>query len=144
MTERSARVLRALTIVVCAAAVILGGRMLYELLTAESAVEVVEPRQGEMDVERAIGVAGPEPVAVRGYVFEGPGGLGLRLCNGIQKGDPPRCLGPFLDLYQVNRASFDLVEGESDDGPVFHPKGRAVTIRGVIVGTAMTVQQVLQ
>ena len=139
MSERTGRVLRALTIGVFVIAGVLFVRL---VMPAEQAKEA-EPRQGELDVADAISVAGQRPLAVRGYVFKGPGGLGLRLCDGKQPGSPPRCLGPFVDLYRIDEGSFSLESGKTDAGPVQWVKD-PLTIRGTIVGTAMTVSEVLQ
>lgn len=139
MTARNSRILRALTILVF---VIAGVLFIRLVLPPEGDVEA-KPQPGEFDVADAIAVAGQRPLAVRGYVFKGPGGLGLRLCDGKQAGSPPLCRGPFLDLYQVNEGFFGMKSGKTDDGEVkWVPE--PLTIRGTIVGTAMTVSEVLQ
>jgi hypothetical protein len=139
MTNRQGQILRAATILVFIAA----GVLFVRMVVPQDAAEEVEPRQGELDVADAISVAGQKPLAVRGYVFKGPGGLGLRLCDGKQNGSPPRCLGPFVDLYQVDEGSFGMKSAKTDDGEVKWVPD-PLTIRGTIVGTAMTVSEVLQ
>lgn len=144
MSPTTARVLRVATFVAFGLVLVAGSAFVYRILSADPPAKTAEPRSGELSVTRAIDIAGREPLAVRGYVFAGPGGLGLRLCNGVQATSPPRCLGPYLDLERVNEGSFDLAEAETDDGPMLHPKGRAVTLRGTILGTVMDVEQILQ
>ena len=128
-----------LTILVFVAA----GVLFVRLFNPPPQAKEAEPREGELDVADAISVAGTKPLAVRGYVFKGPGGLGLRLCDGRQPGSPPRCLGPFVDLYRVDEGSFGLKTGKTDAGTVQWVDD-PLTIRGTIVGTARTVSEVLQ
>ena len=139
MTNRTGRLLRAVTILVFVAA----GVLFFRLVVPRDEFVEVKPRQGELDVADAINVAGSRPLAVRGYVFKGPGGLGLRLCDGKQHGDPPRCLGPFVDLYRVDEGSFGMKSKRTDEGEIKWVPD-PLTIRGTIVGTAMTVSEVLQ
>ena len=139
MTRRTGQVVRALTIAVF----VVAGVLFVRLVMPSDRDKQAEPRQGELDVADAISVAGQRPLAVRVYVFKGPGGLGLRLCDGKQAGSPPRCLGPFLDLYRIDEGSFALRSGTTDAGEVQWVDD-PLTIRGTIIGTAMTVSEVLQ
>ncbi len=139
MTRRTANLLRIGTI----AGAVIAAWLLYRLFTPDAPTQTPEPRAGETSVAIAINVAATEPLAVRGYVFQGPGGLGLRLCQGRQRGDPPNCLGPFLDLDGVNETSFSLRPGRIDGNPMQWSE-EPVTLVGPVVGTRMTVQQVLR
>jgi hypothetical protein len=139
MSRTVANVLRVATIVVFAAVAVLA----YRTFTPSEPITVPEPRAGELPVDRAISVAVDRPLSVRGYVFDGPGGLGLRLCHGRKNTSPPGCRGPFLDLDRVNRGSFDLRSGTTDDGTV-RWTGDPLTLRGTILGTRMTVTEVLR
>jgi hypothetical protein len=139
MSNRTGQLLRALTVLVF----VVAGVLFVRLVMPGDAISEVEPRQGELDVADAIAVAGQRPEAVRGYVFKGPGGLGLRLCDGKRNGSPPLCVGPFLELYQVDEGAFGMKTGKTKDGEVRWVND-PLTIRGTIVGTAMTVSEVLQ
>ena len=139
MTDRVAQALRALTIVVFVAVAVVGWRT----CNPQEAQTIPEPRAGELPVDQAINVAVDKPLLVRGYVFDGPGGLGLRLCNGRRNTSPPLCLGPFVDLDRVNEGSFSLESGETDDGTV-QWMDDPITLRGPILGTRMTVTEILR
>lgn len=142
MSHRGAQVLRIVTVAVFAAVAVLAVRLVLRAGDAEPTT-VAEPRQGELAVDLAIARAPTQPVIVRGYVFDGPGGLGLRLCNGRQNLSPPLCLGPYLDLDGVNEGSFSLETGQAEAGRVRWVDG-PLSLRGSIVGTRMTVAQILQ
>ena len=110
-------------------------------------------RPGELTVAAAVSSAGPEPVTVRGWVFNDPGFDLLRLCHGYQaggkggkggKGKAPSCIGPFIDLYNVDRAAFSLRSGEDGDGRPVVWNDKPVAVYGTLSGTAFTVQSVLQ
>ncbi|MGI8792092.1 MAG: hypothetical protein ACR2H3_02760 [Acidimicrobiales bacterium] len=143
MTERTAKIVRALTVAAFAAVVVAGGLFVVRVLDTEPEAKPAEVGDGELNVSRAIDVAQEDRLAVRGFVFDGPGGLGLRLCNGIQKKSPPLCLGPYLDLERIDRESFGLKKARTDDGDVHYP-GQPVTLLGVVHGTVMSVEQVLR
>lgn len=108
-----------------------------------SRTERPEERAGELTVDQAIAVAGTEAVTVRGYVFLGPGSLPLRLCTGVESLDLPECLGPYVTLEGVNEASFDL--RPVGRGPERRRYQRQpIALRGVLLGTELRVEQVLQ
>jgi hypothetical protein len=108
-----------------------------------SAVTVPGPRSGELAVDQAIAAAPLRPVVVRGYVFDGPGGLGLRLCHGRQNTSPPLCLGPYLDLDGVNEGSFGFRTGRAEAG-VVKWVDEPLSLRGTVNGTRIAVAQVLR
>lgn len=108
-----------------------------------SRTERPEEASGELSVEMAIAVAGTDPVTVRGFVFLGPGSFPLRLCTGIERLELPECLGPYITLEGVNEGSFQLREvGDGDDARRYQKQ--SISLLGVITGTEMLVQQVLQ
>jgi hypothetical protein len=133
------QVLRVLTIGGFVAVAVLAVRA----LDRPEATRVAEARSGELPVAEALAASGEGRLAVRGYVHEG-GGFPLRLCSGLQGGDPPRCVGPFLELLQVDAARFGLERGTDDRGRRVLWSPRPVTLLGTIEGTRMTVAQVLQ
>lgn len=92
-------------------------------------------------VIEAIAVAGTDQIAVAGYVFDGDG-RELRLCATREPLDPPRCVGPFLSLKNVNRGNFVVERGEGPFGRVWWSPG-VVTVAGVIFGTEFTVTDIL-
>lgn len=137
MSRRTANLVRVATVVMFAVAAVLA----YRILNPGDPTSTPKASGAELQVDRAIAVAGREPLTVRGYVFDGPGGFGLRLCNGRENTSPPRCLGPFLDLDGVNEGSFALRSGETKDGEVRWTED-PLALRGTILGTRMTVSQI--
>lgn len=138
MSLRVARALRILTLLGLGAIVILAVR----LLDAPPPEQSPAPRGGEFSVQDAIRRGGRE-LAVRGYVFEGPGGLGLRLCNARRRGDPPSCIGPFVELDGADAGTFNLSEGRIE-GVAIRWSPDPLTIVGPVDGVRLYVQQVLQ
>jgi hypothetical protein len=133
-------VVGALTVVVFAAVAALGWHDMHTHVHDTHAVA----RRGEWTVGDAVSRAGPGPLAVRGWVFNDVATNGLRLCDGIRSGSPPSCLGPFVDLYNVDAGTFSLKKGhDAKAGPVqWLPD--PVAVYGTLKGTAFTVQSVLR
>ncbi|HVF32144.1 MAG TPA: hypothetical protein VM933_03805 [Acidimicrobiales bacterium] len=133
-----ARALRVLTVVVFVAVAAIA---LRTFLPREERT-IADPRGGELNVEAAIN--GPSGVViVRGHVFAGPGGLGLRLCQGRESTSPPACLGPFVDLDGVNEGNFSFESGRAPEGRVRWVED-PLALRGTIEGTRMRVTEVLR
>jgi hypothetical protein len=140
MTTARANVLRVLTAVVFVAVAILAVRA----FTPAEPTTIPKLRAGETAVDQAISIAGTRPLIVRGHVFDGPGGLGLRLCNGRKNTATPGCLGPFLDLDGVNEGSFRLESGTTPEHLRVRWSPGDVALRGTIVGTRMRVTEILK
>ena len=140
ISARTGQVLRILTITAFVASGVLAWRLLDN--AASDSTQQVESDGAAYDVRTAIAVSRAKPMTVRGYVFDGPGSLGLRLCDGRRGSGPPRCIGPFLGLEQVDAGAFVLERG-SDDGRPVGWSAEPVTMTGVLVGTVFTVQVVL-
>lgn len=140
ISARTGHVLRLLTI----AAFVASGVLAWRLLDGSGSDRVEEAGRGSeaYDVKTAIAVSRAEPITVTGFVFDGPGSLGLRMCNGRQGSNPPRCVGPYLGLEQVDPGSFVLRQG-SLDGRGYRWSPEPVTATGILVGTVFTVQVVL-
>jgi hypothetical protein len=79
-------------------------------------------------------------IAVRGYVYDD--GAFVQLCQGLQDGDPPTCRGPSLLLKNLDLARLALVEDEVD-GRTIHYTEEPVTLGGTVLGTELTVLEVL-
>ena len=141
MTRRTAQLARLLTFAGLAALVAVAA---LKFFAPGAHDQLPTLRAGELRVSRAIDVAGPEAVTVRGDVFVGPGGLGLRLCDHRRTGSPPACVGPFLDLAGVNEGSFALRSGRDKRGRTVKWQPESVTLLGSVNGTLMTVEQVLR
>ncbi|HUP87546.1 MAG TPA: hypothetical protein VM143_17975 [Acidimicrobiales bacterium] len=139
MTPRIANALRLLTIGVFVAVALVA----YRTFNPPAPSSVVAPQRGERNVADAINAADPGPIVVRGHVFLGPGGMGLRICQGRVNSSPPRCLGPFLDLDRVNEGSFALRSGKAKEGVVKWVE-EPIAMRGTTVGTRMTVLELLR
>lgn len=99
-------------------------------------------RNDELPVFNALALETGDPVVIRGFVFEGPGARELRLCNARTRDDPPGCLGPFLSLEGVDRGSFAMEEGRTDEGGVLYSPD-SVALRGTLIGSLMKVELVL-
>ena len=135
-----AHLLRAATVAVFLAVVVIA---VVRFFPQTSRTQRPDDTADALSVERAIHVAGTRPITVRGFVFLGPGGFPLRLCAGVERLALPECLGPYITLRGVNEGSFDLrTAGEGDDARQFQEQ--PVTLLGVLNGTDMQVQQVLQ
>jgi hypothetical protein len=127
------------TVAVFTAVVIVGMHTLRPSGPSDRGVRV---RRGEVTVAQAINVAGDRPLTARGWVFN-DADFGLRLCDGYRPGHPPSCVGPFVDLYNVDRGSFSLKSGRDAGGRPVVWGDRPVAVYGTLVGTAFTVQSVL-
>lgn len=141
MTLRSAHLLRAATFVAAGLFVI---AVAFQVFSSPPEDEHIESGRDGLRVNDAIQKISPTPVAVRGFVFEGPGGLGLRLCDGRRPGSPPSCIGPFLDLYGPGVDALDLRAGEDDKGRPVRWSPEPVTLLGPVSGARLDVQQVLR
>ena len=141
MTLRTAQALRVLTLL--GAAVLLVGVLSKFVFAPEPKDEEVELSSDERGVADAIRRSTGAQMAVRGYVFEGPGGLALRLCDGRKPGDPPTCIGPFVELSGPGLGALALEDG-SLDGRRVRWSDDPVTLLGPVDGAAMVVEQVLR
>ncbi len=139
MTPFVAKVVRVLTVLVFLAAAVLA----FRVFNPEAPQSIEEPGAGELNVANAINGFEDRPVTIRGHVFDGPGGMGLRLCHGRQNTSPPKCLGPFVDLDGVNEGSFSFKTAKTKDGEVKFGKD-PIALRGTIVGTRFNVSEILQ
>lgn len=145
MSVSGARLLRALTIAVFVAVLVVAGTLAYRTLTPGEPQSVATPAADELNVAEAINGPDTGVVIVRGHVFDGPGGLGLRLCHGRQNTSPPLCLGPFLDLDGVNEGSFSFEEAKLDDGGEVRWVEEPMALRGTVHdGTRLQVGQILR
>ena len=141
MRLRTAQLLRAATFV---AAGLLVVAVVVKLFASPAEDEHITAGGGTLTVTEAIQKISREPVPVRGFVFEGPGGLGLRLCDGRRPGSPPSCIGPFLDLYGPAVNALDLRTGEDGKGRRIRWSPDPVTLLGPVTGARLDVQQVLR
>lgn len=140
ISARTGHVLRILTIAAFVASGVLAWRLLDG--SGSNPVEEPDPAAEAYDVKTAIAVSKAQPMTVTGFVFDGPGSVGLRMCNGRRGSNPPRCVGPFLGLEQVDAGSFELRQGKLDGRP-YGWSPEPVTMTGILVGTVFTVQVVL-
>ena len=88
--------------------------MLALALRGEPTATTVEPGPGDFSPSTALLTSTRRPVVVAGYVFWRTG-LPPQLCEGSYPTDPPRCVGPSLNIegFDINR--LDLRRGK--DGP---------------------------
>ena len=106
-------------------------------------VEIKQPTlpKDSVGVATAIQVGQEREIAVTGYLHEG-GGWPTRLCNGRDRADTPRCIGPFLYVERLDLNQFNLEKGTVEKRPV-QWVDEPVTLLGRIRGTEITVSQVL-
>ena len=140
MTLRTAQALRIVTVLLAAGLVLLGAVKLFDKPDKPQKVELKSDELGVHDaIIRSIG----KRMAVRGYVFDGPGGLRLRICEGRMPGSPPSCLGPFIDIDGPGVGTLEFKTGNDHGDPVrWSPD--PVTLVGPVSGTRMTVEEVLR
>lgn len=130
------RVLQVLTFVAFGVCVLLAIRLLNQ------PNPVKEPKAGDsLRVADAIWRGQEREVAVTGYLHDG-GGWEVRLCNAERRGNPPRCVGPFLYVANLDLGQFNMKKGTVNDRPAQWAT-EPVTLLGRIRGTEITVSQVL-
>lgn len=106
------RVMRVVVIGALAGLVALVGLRVAELLDDPPKPELAALRSDENSVADAL-VRRPENVIiVRGYVFAGDG-FPVRVCNGILRESPPKCVGPFLELRNLDPSRVPVRRQES-------------------------------
>lgn len=81
--------------------VVLVALRIMELTDDPPKPEAAKPREGETSVAEAFRLQPAGAVIVRGYVFTGDG-FPVRVCDGIVRESPPRCVGPFLELRNLD------------------------------------------
>lgn len=101
------------------------------------AVDTVERTDEAVTVVDAMTAAGASR-SVRGFVFDDA--AGLRLCQARQR-DPIACIGPFLELRNLDPASLPLEEVEVGSARFFHTPD-PVTLVGAVEGTSMRVDDI--
>lgn len=74
-----------------------------------------KPRPGELTVGEALGRQPDKPVVVRGYVFANDG-FPVRVCAGIKRTSPPSCVGPFLELRNLDPSRVPVRQERDDKG----------------------------
>jgi hypothetical protein len=127
---RTARVLRALTVIVLLAVLVL----LYRTLRPGPRSRMVTAGPRAMLVRDALGLARPDhTVVVSGYAFRN--GNDIELCSGRTTARRPSCIGPFLYLDGLDPARLDLRRGYTLD---------PVTVSGTVTGSSIQVSQLLQ
>jgi hypothetical protein len=100
-----------------------------------------EVQAGETAVAAALDASPTRRLTVRGYVFDDAGPL--RICHGRWKAEPPRCIGPYLELDRVDAGSFELERGEDRFGNAVLWSDDEVVLVGTVLGPRMTVISVL-
>lgn len=107
-------------------------------LRGDDTTDTVERTDEAVTVVDAMTAAAGASRRVRGFVFDDA--AGLRLCQARQR-DPVACIGPFLQLRDLDPASLPLEEVEDGSGRFFHTPG-PVTLVGTIDGTSMRVDDI--
>ncbi len=123
-------------------ALVVGVVRLVLLLGEESGVELAEATDAALSVPMAVERATGEPLPVRGFVFIEPGHLAPNLCFGRQRGEPPRCQGPFVSLRYLDVHRLDLTVADSPDGEVRYTR-RPVVLYGEVRGLELAVREIL-
>lgn len=144
MTNASAQAVRALTFLAFGLVLALGLRECFYSTDDGNRLETVETSRGELNIFEALS-APSEPLVVRGFLFYDDK-RGLRLCTYREKGDPPECQEPFLDVEGVDRSTFNF-DGEGHDARLDLDVSwmeDSVALVGMISGRVLTVEDVLQ
>ncbi len=145
MTERGGQVLRALTFFVFGAVLVLGLRTCFVATGDGPSLTEAEAGQGELTIPEAFGAPAAESLVVRGYLFFDEK-RGLRFCSFREKGNPPECQEPYLDVEGVDRGAFNFDgkgQDEKLDLEVLYVK-ETVAMVGTINGRALQVEEILQ
>lgn len=138
------QVLRAVTIAGFVAVVVLGVRAFDGGDAGDDGqARLARPRSGELTVDAALLAPGDRALAVRGFVHEG-GGFPLRLCSGLVGDDPPRCVGPFLEVAGIDARSFNLETGRDAGGRPVAWSDDPVALLGTVAGPRLVATQVLR
>jgi len=137
VADVSARIWQVLIVVAFGACVFFAIR----LLDRPSEVRHSKPTNDAVDVVEAIGVGQERELGVTGYLFDG-GGWSMRLCQGLRRGSPPECVGPFLYVEGVDVGQFNTKKGTLNDRPQRWVDEQVVLL-GRLRGTTLTVSQVL-
>lgn len=135
---RSATTRRVLIVALAAALVAVVSLNLALGIRGGGAVDTVERTDDAVTVLDAMTAAAGAPRSVRGFVFDDA--VGLRLCQARQR-DPIACIGPFLELRNLDPASLPLEEVEVGSARFFHTPG-PVTLVGAVEGTSMRVDDI--
>lgn len=141
MSATTAKVLRVATVVVFVLVAVLAYRAVRQVQKGDGP-EGAKPKGAELTVPQAMASVATTPISVRGYVFDG-GGTGLRICNGREGTRPPHCVGPFIDLYGVDRSSFALSKG-TYLGRTLYWSDDSVAVYGLVEGSRMNVEQIFR
>lgn len=110
-------------------------------LRGEPQATMVTPGPGEFTPSSSLNTSTRRPVVVAGYVFWREG-LPATLCEGSYPSDPPRCVGPLLNIegFDINR--LDLERGKDGDTDVAWSK-EPLSFRGTLRTAHFDVTEVL-
>lgn len=111
--DRSPLVIRIAIFVVLGGVAVALGMRIMSLLDAPPSTSTAAPRKDELAVAEAIGRQPTKPVIVRGYVFANDG-FPVRVCNGIKRTSPPSCVGPFLELRNLDPSRVPVRQQRDD------------------------------
>ena len=143
MTDRTARIVRVLTFVAFGLVIVFALVRFFD--DPSPRTTAAEVKSGELDVPNALAVGPDESVVVRGFLFYDKE-RGLRLCTFREKGNPPECQEPFVDLVGVDRSSFNFDKSarvEELDLRLYWVE-ETVAVSGTVNGRELTVQEILQ
>jgi hypothetical protein len=142
MRDRLPHIMRIATIAVFAVAIVMVIRLAFVGDDSSKEPEVAEPVAGSVTVADAIsgGHKADATLAVRGFLFEG-GGTGVRLCPRRKPTKPPVCLGPYLDVYELDVHGLPFKSG-TFLGRRVRWLDQPVTVYGKVLGTALTADSV--
>lgn len=145
MTNTSAQAVRALTFVAFGLVLVFGLRTCFFSTDDGNRLETVETSRGEMSILGALSAPAADSLVVRGFLFF-DAKRGLRLCTYREKGDPPECQEPFLDVEGVDRSAFNFDGNGHDDRLDLDVSwmNDSVALVGRINGRVLTVEDILQ
>lgn len=139
--ERAVRV--AVIGIVVGLAVLLGLRVM-DYLDKPAEPRTAEVGQGEHTVGDAMLRQPTGAIVVRGYVFANDG-FPVRVCNGIQPGSPPECVGPYLELRNLDPSRVPVRKQRRErDGKDVIWSPETVALLGQVDRDRFTVQELVQ
>lgn len=135
MGERGWRIV---AVVVAVGVLLALGRFLVELSGGEGPTRVTSSASS-LSVADAVSRHLTRPVPVTGFAFVEDGAL--RLCNGREPGDPPRCVGPFLDVTGIDPSRLPLERAEPPSEVSWSPE--PVVLAGTVRAGRLDAEEIL-
>lgn len=118
------------------------GLRVAELFEDPPKPEIAVKRTDETSVADAFRLQPQGTIIIRGYVFTGDG-FPVRVCDGILRESPPKCVGPFLELRNLDpsRVPVRIQEDKERGAVIWSPE--SVAFLGQVAQDRFIVQELL-